>query len=125
MTTATEQPTPTEFESVRIATYHVELYGRSSVLSAVIDCRGADGLQAALLVFGRDGHALSEEAVDPRFMPPWRLISFPERSLAAVLDLLRNETPVYFQLTGVMRGFLHTGDEPVGESEILAKLAAL
>ena len=41
----------------------------------------------------------------------------PEQALPAVIDMLRNEKPISFY-SAVGSGFLHTGDEPIGESEI-------
>lgn len=40
----------------------------------------------------------------------------PESQLASVIDMLRNESPVsVYYASG--SGFLHTGSEPIGESE--------
>lgn len=124
MTTVAEPTVTTVAESVRIDSYKVELYGESSRLAATILGRDADGHTAVYIIFGREGDSLSAEALEPRFGFPFRFMFVPERGLPAVLDLLRNETPVFYRQS-TTGGALHSGDEPVGESEILAKLAAL
>jgi hypothetical protein len=40
----------------------------------------------------------------------------PEAALPGVIDMLRNEQPVSIYFASGS-GFLHTGDEPIGEGE--------
>ena len=47
---------------------------------------------------------------------PWMRMYVPESQFQSVIDMLRNEAPVYvYYASG--SGFLHTGKEPIGESE--------
>jgi len=47
---------------------------------------------------------------------PWMRMYVPESQFQSVIDMLRNEAPVYvYYASG--SGFLHTGSEPIGEGE--------
>jgi hypothetical protein len=48
--------------------------------------------------------------------PPWMRMYVPESQFLAVIDMLRNEGPIsVYYASG--SGFLHTGNEPIGEAE--------
>jgi hypothetical protein len=48
--------------------------------------------------------------------PPWIRMYMPETAISGVIDMLRNEGPVsVYYAAG--SGFLHTGEEPIGEGE--------
>ena len=47
---------------------------------------------------------------------PWMRMYVPESQFVSVIDMLRNEAPVFvYYASG--SGFLHTGKEPIGEGE--------
>ncbi len=47
---------------------------------------------------------------------PWMRMYVPESQFESVIDMLRNEGPV-FVYYAAGSGFLHTGQEPIGEAE--------
>jgi len=58
------------------------------------------------------GQAIPSDTAEP----PWIRMYMPEAALPGVIDMLRNEQPVSIYFASGS-GFLHTGDEPIGEGE--------
>ncbi|GFO64292.1 hypothetical protein M1B72_12705 [Geomonas paludis] len=111
---------PDTYEEVKkyVVTYYAG--GTSSYeFRASIDLCRADNTLIAVLYFYRDPArmpAVDDQASSSRSFA-WCF--FPDRDFQNVLDLLRNEKPVYFRyITGVLNiGALTTSKEPVGEEE--------
>ena len=99
-----------------IATYDYQLHGGPNGYSgkrAILRLYDADKSPVAYVHFIPAGQPIPHD-VDG---PPWATMFMPEQALPAVIDMLRNEKPISFY-SAVGSGFLHTGDEPIGESEI-------
>jgi len=72
------------------------------------------GAPCATLLFMKAGHALPPNSSNNGIA----LLHFPMSQYPAVIDLLRNEQPLFVALNadnGI--GVVSTGDEPVGEEE--------
>lgn len=106
-----------------IKKYKVEYYagGPSSYMfRATVDLCRDDGSIFACLYFHRDPATMT---LDDQAKPtrPYAWCHFPDKDFADVLDLLRNEKPLYFRfITGVLNmGVITTlnSAEPIGEGE--------
>lgn len=111
---------PDTYEEIK--KYDVEYYagGSSSYdYRAIIDLRRSDNSLIGSLYFYRNPATMPN--VDDQAKPTrsFAWCFFPEQDFPHVLDLLRNEKPLYFQfITGVLNiGVLKTSYEPVGEGE--------
>jgi hypothetical protein len=99
-----------------IATYDYQFHGGANGYSgrrAILRLYDANRSTVAYVHFIPAGLPIPND-VDG---PPWATMFMPEQALPAVIDMLRNEKPISFYFASGS-GFLHTGDEPVGESEI-------
>ena len=84
---------------------------------ALIKLRRADGTLIATAFFHRGGSQIPSS--DSKNANEQYNCHFPERDYANVLDILRNEKPVYFEFIGGKWnvGSIATVAEPVGEGE--------
>lgn len=111
---------PDTYEEIK--KYSVEYYagGNSTYdFRAIVDLRRADGSVFACLYFYRNPAAMPN--IDDQGNPgrPYAWCFFPAADYPRVIDLLRNEKPLYFRyITGVLKmGVITTSNEPVGEGE--------
>jgi hypothetical protein len=100
--------------NTRVWKYYVELYPETSEIYARIELYDRNEEQVGCVTFWRleyydksAGSIRPEDRVRTNF-------DLEARHYRDVLDLLRNERPVYFDAG---KGMLHTGLEPVGEGE--------
>ena len=107
-----------------VGTYEVNVIspGDPNRFAATVWLYARDGALIALLRFYRPGEAL--EPNEFRDDLGAALVSYPEPSLAPIVDVLRNESPVSFtwfdydaDVPGRRFGSLGTSSEPVGEVE--------
>jgi len=94
--------------------YQVAFYGSTNGFHgdrARIFLYGPDRAPAGAIHFRAAGEPLADER-DIRGVP---VIDMPETMIASVIDLLRNEKPVFFPRDQARS--LRTGREPVGEGE--------
>ena len=71
------------------------------------------------LTFHPDKKTLPENHYDKRNNLVY--LSYPLSMYHNILDILRNEKPIYFRYTEELNiGFIRTGKEPVGEGELEA-----
>ncbi len=111
---------PGTFEEIK--KYEVEYYagGNSSYdFRAIINLRREDNTPFAILYFYRNPSNMPNVDDPANKIHPYAWCYFPEEDFPHVLDLLRNEKPLYFQyIAGVLNmGVLKTSYEPVGEGE--------
>jgi len=105
-----------------IKTYDVEYYGGGKNAAgypyrAIIGLRRANGSLIGAAYFHREGASLP--ATDEQTPGGYIWCHYPWDSFTHVLDLLRNESPVYARYVGAnwQIGSITTSLEPVGESE--------
>lgn len=94
--------------------YQVAFYGGAAGFNgdrARVFLYGPDSQPAGSIRFRVAGHAIAEE----RVVHGLPAIEMPETMIPCVVDLLRNEKPVFFPKDRVRS--LRTGREPVGEGE--------
>jgi hypothetical protein len=99
----------------QIASYNYQFHGGPNGYAgnrAIIRLVDVDGNQAAYIHFIPSGQSIPNDINSP----PWPRMYMPETALPAVIDMLRNEKPIYFYFAA-SSGFLHTGTEPIGEAE--------
>ena len=100
--------------AVEVRNYHVLFYGSLEGYQtnrAQISLYGPDGKTAAFVRFNDPGMALENDYNDGIIH-----MHVPSAMFENVLDVLRNEKPVYIYFAQG-RGFLGTSTEPVGEGE--------
>jgi hypothetical protein len=104
------------FVSATIDNYKVVLYGKDALagdLVAFIHCYST-GRNVVTCEFYRDGSSLPEN----RYKGCRVGLVYPWSRFSAVLDVLRNEKPVYFGfILSTKVGYVSTRSEPVGEGE--------
>lgn len=104
-----------------INTYGVSVLseGDPNKFAAAIHLFGADGKAIAFLRFFLPGNALAPNEFRTDLGYP--LVSYPSTAFDSVIDILRNEKPVYFTWYDYMPvrcfGSVGTSREPIGESE--------
>jgi hypothetical protein len=107
-----------------IATYEANVItpGEPNQLAATVWLFRADSSLIALMRFYRAGTALAPNEFRQDLNAAF--VSHPLGELSSVIDVLRNEKPVYFtwfdysaQVPGRMFGVVGTSLEPVGEQE--------
>lgn len=103
------------YTTVEIKSYRLALFS-SSESGAKISLDGADGLNFATLFVRPDSETLPAACLDPD--GKYRLY-FKRSGLRDLVDMLRNEKPVYLHFwTGAGdNSHIATGREPVGEAE--------
>jgi hypothetical protein len=111
---------PDTFEEIK--NYSVEYYagGNSNyAFRAIVDLRRNDNSLFACLYFYRNPTAMPNVDDQAKLGRPYAWCYFPEEDFSRVLDLLRNEKPLYFRyITGTLNmGVITTSNEPVGEGE--------
>lgn len=107
--------------SEQITTYEINYYGGSATNAknlhrAMIKLRRQDGTLIAVAYFHRETGTIPE--FDSKNEHDHYLIHYTAADYGHVLDILRNEKPVFFQFmehSGV--GNIATSAEPVGEGE--------
>lgn len=101
--------------SVEIKDYHVLVYGSPSGYQtnrAQIALYGPEGRTAAYIRFNDPGMVFENDVDDGGTIR----MHLPSTMFGPVLDLLRNEAPMYIYFAAG-RAFLTTSKEPVGEGE--------
>ena len=101
--------------AVEIKQYHILFYGSPEGYQtnrAQIALYGPDGKTAAYLRFNDPGMFFESDAESNGIIR----MHLPSSMFQNVLDVLRNEKPVYIYFAQG-RGFLSTSKEPVGEGE--------
>jgi hypothetical protein len=101
--------------TTEITDYHILFYGSPEGYQtnrAQISLYGADGKTAAFVRFNDPGMAFENDAESGGIIR----MHLPSTMFENVLDVLRNEKPVYIYFAQG-RGFLSTSKEPVGEAE--------
>ena len=101
--------------STEIKSYHVLFYGSPEGYQtnrAQIALYGANGKTAAFVRFNDPGMAFENDSESGGIIRT----HLPSTMFENVLDVLRNEKPVYIYFAQG-RGFLSTSKEPVGEGE--------
>ncbi len=101
-----------------VSSYTVSLYLKDGLFGAQVVCRTLSS-HSVYIRFYREGVALPPNRTYNQ--PSGRTqfyINLPYHQLTPVVDLLRNEKPVWFFFRDeIMDGYLTTSDEPVGEEE--------
>jgi hypothetical protein len=98
-----------------ITNYHILFYGSPEGYQtnrAQISLYGSDGKTAAYLRFNDPGMTFENDSESGGIIK----MHLPSTMFKNVLDVLRNEKPVYIYFAQG-RGFLSTSKEPVGEGE--------
>lgn len=101
--------------ATEIKNYHILFYGSPQGYQtnrAQIALYGADGNTAAFIRFNDPGMLFENDSQSGSII----LMHLPSAMFQSVLDVLRNEKPVYIYFAQG-RGFLSTSKEPVGEGE--------
>ncbi len=101
--------------TIEIKTYHVLFYGSPEGYQtnrAQIALYGPDGKTAAYVRFNDPGMTFENDYEDGGVIR----MHLPSAMFASVLDVLRNEKPLYIYFAQG-RGFLSTSTEPIGENE--------
>lgn len=101
--------------ATEIKNYHVLFYGSPAGYQtnrAQIALYGPDGKTAAFIRFNDPGMLFENDSQSGGII----LMYLPSAMFHSVLDVLRNEKPVYIYFAQG-RGFLSTSKEPVGEGE--------
>jgi hypothetical protein len=101
--------------TTEITDYHILFYGSPEGYQtnrAQISLYGADGKTTAFVRFNDPGMAFENDAESGGIIR----MHLPSTMFENVLDVLRNEKPVYIYFAQG-RGFLSTSKEPVGEAE--------
>lgn len=101
--------------TTEIKNYHILFYGSPSGYQtnrAQIALYGADGRTAAFVRFNDPGMFFENDTQTGGIIQMY----LPSAMFRNVLDVLRNEKPVYIYFAQG-RGFLSTSKEPVGEEE--------
>lgn len=102
------------FTSSPISSYKVVLYGEkgTSTIGAFIHCFH-NGANVMSCVFYNDENNVPANSKGPRVD-----LRYPITKFANVLDVLRNEKPLYFGfIESTKVGYISTREEPVGEGE--------
>jgi hypothetical protein len=101
--------------TTEVKEYHVLFYGSPEGYQtnrAQIALYGPDGSPAAYVRFNDPGMVFESDSQLGNII----LMHLPSSMFQSVLDVLRNEKPVYIYFAQG-RGFLSTSKEPVGEGE--------
>lgn len=101
--------------ATEIKNYHILFYGSPSGYQtnrAQISLYGPDGKTAAFVRFNDPGMFYENDSQSGGIIR----MHLPSAMFQNVLDVLRNEKPVYIYFAQ-NRGFLSTSKEPVGEGE--------
>lgn len=110
--------------TTQVANYSADVVspGDPNQLAATISLFRADSSTLAFVRFYRAGTTMAPNQFRPDLNAA--LVSFSYDAFAPMVDLLRNETPVYFtwfdysaQVPGRIFGVVGTSREPVGEAE--------
>lgn len=107
--------------SYEIASYHVSIISTAdpNEMFATVSVFGASGNQLAFLRFYEPPVSLAPNEYRTDLGYP--LISYSSSSLAGIVDVLRNEQPVYFTFFDYRPtrcfGSIGTSREPVGEGD--------
>jgi hypothetical protein len=99
----------------QIKTYNYQFHGGPNGYQgnrAIIRLQDAANKSVAYVHFVPAGNPIPADTNNP----PWIRMYMPESALPAVIDMLREEGPVSVYYA-VGSGFLHTGEEPIGEAE--------
>lgn len=103
-----------DFTSSPISAYKVVLYGEkgNSTIGAFIHCFHT-GQNLMSCVFYNDENNVPANSKGPRVE-----LRYPMSKFSDVLDILRNEKPLYFGfIESTKVGYISTYSEPVGEGE--------
>ncbi|NTW69240.1 MAG: hypothetical protein HGB23_05250 [Chlorobiaceae bacterium] len=101
--------------TIEVKNYHILVYGSPEGYQtnrAQIALYGSDGKTVAYLRFNDPGMLFENDSQTGGTI----LMHLPSAMFQSVLDVLRNEKPVYIYFAQG-RGFLSTSTEPVGEGE--------
>lgn len=101
--------------ATEIKSYHILFYGSPGGYQtnrAQIALYGADGTTTAFVRFNDPGMLFENDSQSGGII----VMHLPSSMFQSVLDVLRNEKPVYIYFAQG-RGFLSTSKEPVGEGE--------
>jgi hypothetical protein len=102
--------------AVEVSKYHILFYGSPTGYQtnrAQIALYGTSGSTVAFLRFNDPGMTFEEDYESGGIIR----MHLPSTMFENVLDVLRNEKPVYIYFAAG-RGFLSTSQEPVGEEEL-------
>jgi hypothetical protein len=107
--------------SAELKTYHVYYFGKrdGSNPRASIYAKDADGHLRVFLLFVENGANLPScsESVGHDGVS-WCRIWYHLDQFPAVIDILRNEKPVYVNYSNPTFAQIFTGPEPIGEEEV-------
>lgn len=101
--------------AVEVKDYHILFYGSPEGYQtnrAQISVYGTDGKVKAFIRFNDQGMTFENDEDSGGIIK----MHLPSAMFKNVLDVLRNEKPVYVYFAAG-RGFLSTSKEPIGESE--------
>lgn len=102
------------FTSSLISSYKVVLYGEkgNSTIGAFIHCYHNDTIVMSCIFYNDENNVPANSKVSKVDL------KYPMSKFTNVLDVLRNEEPVYFGFIDSTKvGYIATSDEPVGEGE--------
>lgn len=105
--------------SAELATYNVYYFGkRADSVKAIIYARDAQGHIRAYMIFVESGTVLSDNSESVAQGVPWCRLRYHIDQFPVVMDILRNEQPVYVNYSSPTFAQIFTGSEPIGEGEI-------
>ena len=105
--------------SAQLVTYNAYYMGkRADNVRAVIYAKDADQHLRAYLIFTENGTDLPDSSESDFQSVPWCRIWYHIDQFPAVIDVLRNEEPVWAHYNSPTYASIATGSEPIGEGEI-------
>lgn len=105
--------------SAQLKTYNVYYFGkRDGKTKALIYARDADNHLRTRLLFAENGSDLPNSSESEMQGVKWCRIWYHIDQFPAVIDILRNEEPVWVHYSNPTFAHIFTGSEPVGEGEL-------
>jgi hypothetical protein len=105
--------------SAELATYAVYYFGKKTDnVKALIYAKDADNNLRAFLYFVENGADLLSNSEVVSTGVPWCRIWYHIDQFPAVIDILRNEKPVWVNYLSPTFAQIFTGSEPIGEGEL-------
>jgi hypothetical protein len=105
--------------SAELKTYHVYYFGnRNDSVKAFIYAKDADNHLRTYLIFAENGSDLPNSSESVMQGVKWCRIWYHIDQFPAVIDILRNEEPVFVNYSNPTFAQIFTGSEPIGEGEL-------